>query len=101
MHMVVFTTAEGRPGYHQTEALDDAIRFVERVCNMEGVSNVKLYRMSEVPLEVKAVYKVEVAGAGQAESSAEGMPALPSMPSVPSMRAPEDSAAAVHSTFGR
>lgn len=63
MHIVVFTSPEGRPGYHQTESLEEAVKFIEHVCNSEGVSDAKVYRMSEVPIEVKAVYRVEVAGA--------------------------------------
>ena len=62
MHMVVFTSAEGRPSYHQTEDLDDALRFVERVRNSEGVEDAKLYRMNEIPLQVRTYVKVELAG---------------------------------------
>lgn len=62
MHMVVFTTAEGRPGYYQTETLEDAVKFIERLRNTEQVDDAKLYRMSEVPLQVKTYVKVEVAG---------------------------------------
>jgi hypothetical protein len=61
MHIVVFKSAEGKPGYYQTESLDDALRFVERVRNFEGVDEAKLYRMTEVPLSVKTVVKVELA----------------------------------------
>lgn len=63
MHMVMFTSAEGRAGYHATESLEEAVKFVEHLTNSEGVSDAKVYRMTEVPLEVKAVYRVEVAGA--------------------------------------
>lgn len=82
MHMVVFTTAEGRPGYYQSESLEDAVKFVERVTNSEGVSDARLYRMSEIPLEVKAVYRVEVAGGPAASSDGrpESAPASPSSP---------------------
>lgn len=62
MYMVVFTTAQGRPGYHQSEELEEAVRFIEHLRNSESVDDAKLYRMSEVPLEVKAYYKVEIAG---------------------------------------
>lgn len=61
MHIVVFTSSEGKPGYFQTEALEDAVKFVERARNSEGVVDAKLYRMTEVPLEVKTYIKVEVA----------------------------------------
>ncbi|MGH2705403.1 MAG: hypothetical protein ACRDJ4_09990 [Actinomycetota bacterium] len=69
MYMVVFTSAEGRSGYHHADELEEAVRFVERMRNGEGVTDAKLYRMTEIPLEVKAYYKVEIASAsGKAPS---------------------------------
>ena len=62
-HMVVFRTSEGKNGYHKAETLDDAVRFVEHLRNNEQVSEAKVYRMHEVPIEFKVMYKVEVAGA--------------------------------------
>ena len=59
--MVIFRSAEGKPGYHQAETLDDAVRFVERLRNQEGVTETRVFRMQEVPLEVKTYFKVEVA----------------------------------------
>ena len=38
-HMVIYRGADGRPGYHQTEQLDDAVRFVEGLRNDEGVEH--------------------------------------------------------------
>ncbi len=61
-HMVVFRSADGKPGYHQAETLDEAIRFVEHLRNQEGVSDTRLFRMQEIPLEVRTYYRVEVAG---------------------------------------
>ena len=60
-HMVTFTSVEGKKGYHQCEELDEAVRFVERLRNNEGVSDAQVFRMDEVQLEVKQYYKVEVA----------------------------------------
>ncbi len=61
MHLVMFTTEDGKAATHQTETLDEALRFVEHIKNNEDVSEARLYRMVEVPLEVKAYYKVELA----------------------------------------
>lgn len=61
MHLVVFKTPEGKSAFHQTESLDDALRFVERVRNNEGVNDAHLYRMTEIPLEIRTYYKVEIA----------------------------------------
>lgn len=69
-HMVVFRTNEGKTGYHLAETLDDAVRFVEHLRNNEQVAESKVYRMHEVPIEFKVMYKVEVAGAASpAETS--------------------------------
>lgn len=61
-HMVIFRSVEGKPGYHQTEDLDAAIRFVEHLRNEEGVTDARIFVMQEVPIEFRTYYKVEVAG---------------------------------------
>lgn len=58
--LVVFTSGD-RPAYHQAEDLDEALRFVEHLRNVEGVADARLYRMHEVPLEFRPYFKVEVA----------------------------------------
>jgi hypothetical protein len=70
MYMVIFRTGEGKPGFHQAESLDDAVRFVERLRNQEQVTDASVFRMSEVPLEFKTYIKVEVADAAVAEEAA-------------------------------
>lgn len=65
--MVNFRSAEGKPGYHPTETLDEAVRFVEHLRNQEHVTDARVWRLHEVPLEVKTYYKVVVpSGAGVA-----------------------------------
>lgn len=61
-HMVIFRSSEGKPGYHQAEALDEAVRFVEHLRNQEQVSDARIFSMQEVPIEFKTYYKVEVGG---------------------------------------
>ena len=73
-HMVVFRTNEGKQAYHQTEALEDAIRFVEHLRNAEQVTDAHVFRMQEVPLEFKVLYKVEV-GTGAPTEGAAAAPA--------------------------
>jgi hypothetical protein len=70
MYMVIFRTGEGKPGFHQAESLDDAVRFVERLRNQEQVTDSRVFRMSEVPLEFKTYIKVEVADAAAADEPA-------------------------------
>jgi hypothetical protein len=69
-HMVVFRSVEGKPGYHQVDTLDDAVRFVERLRNQEGVDDARVFRMDEVKLEFRTYVKVEVAGPGSAPEPA-------------------------------
>ncbi|MBW3668599.1 MAG: hypothetical protein KY443_05235 [Actinobacteria bacterium] len=64
-HMVVFRSAEGKPGYHQADSLDEAVRFVEHLRNQEGVSDTRLFKMQEIPLEVRTYYRVEVASGAE------------------------------------
>ncbi|MDQ1401893.1 MAG: hypothetical protein QOG03_209 [Actinomycetota bacterium] len=69
--MVIFRTAEGKPGYHQAEALDEAVRFVEHLRNTEQVTDARLFKMEEVPIEFKTYYKVEVVGSHEAATPVE------------------------------
>lgn len=79
-HMVMFRSAEGKPGYHQTESLDEAVGFVEHLRNQEQVADARIFRMEEVPIAVKTYYKVEVSSvppgnAPSATASASPVPA--------------------------
>ena len=60
--MVIFRRPDGKPGYHQADGVDDAIRFVEMLRNQEKVTDARIFRMEEVPIEIRTYYKVEVAG---------------------------------------
>ena len=59
-HMVIFRDAEGRPGYHQADRLEDAVSFVEHLRNEQHVSDTRVFSMQEVPLEFKSYWRVEV-----------------------------------------
>ena len=75
MHLVMFTSAEGKAATHQADSLEEALKFVEHIHNVEGVSDARLFRMSEVPLEVKAYYKVELASAPDLQTNGAAAPA--------------------------
>jgi hypothetical protein len=67
--MVIFRRPEGKPGYHQAESVDDAVRFVEMLRNQEQANDIHIFRMQEVPFEFRTVFKVEISsedGARQA-----------------------------------
>jgi hypothetical protein len=71
-HMVIFRSAEGKPGYHQADTLDDAVRFVEHLRNQEQVPDARIFRMQEVPIEFKTYVKVEVTAAPAGSPSGDG-----------------------------
>src|SRR2546430_13607724 len=81
-HMVIFRRPDGKPGYHQADSVEDAVRFVEMLRNQEKVTDARIFRMEEVPIEIRTYYKVEVAGEqNEAPAPAAAVPA-PVPPSV-------------------
>jgi len=60
--MVIFRRPDGKPGYHQADGVEDAVRFVEMLRNQEKVTDARIFRMEEVPIEVRTYFRVEVAG---------------------------------------
>src|SRR5207237_8333962 len=67
--MVIFRSPEGKPGYHQAEGLDEAMRLAEMLRNQEQVTDARIFRMDEVPIEFKTYYRVEVAAAGSGDTA--------------------------------
>ena len=62
--MVIYRTADGQPGYHQAEELDEAVRFVERLRNGEGVDGARIFKMEEVNFDFRPYFKVEIGPGG-------------------------------------
>ncbi|MBV9411739.1 MAG: hypothetical protein JO148_09085 [Acidimicrobiia bacterium] len=91
--MVIFRRSDGKPGYHQADGVDDAVRFVEMLRNQEKVSDARIFRMEEVSIEIKTYYKVEVV-AEEADAPQTRLPVPPSvanaMAETPSPDAPLD-----------
>jgi hypothetical protein len=63
-HMVIYRTADGQPGYHQAEELDEAVRFVERLRNGDGVDGARIFKMEEVNFDFRPYFKVEIGPGG-------------------------------------
>ena len=76
-HVVFFPGPDGAPAFHRFASLDEAVRFVEHLRNVEGVVDVSVHELTLVPLAFRAYYKVEVP-AGAAE-----LPALPEQAMAP------------------
>ena len=81
--MVTFQTPDGTPGFHQSDHLDEAITFVERLRNEQGVHNSRIFRMEELKFDFKPYYKVEVASDAGAMSAPEPEATPSSRPSQP------------------
>jgi hypothetical protein len=59
-HVVFYPAADGSPAFRRFAALEDAVRFVEHLRNSEGVLEFSVHELTEVPVAVRAYYKVEI-----------------------------------------
>lgn len=62
-HMVIYRGVDGKPGYHQTDDIHDAVSFVEQMRNEEGVEHARIFRLEEVVFEYRPYYRVELTDA--------------------------------------
>jgi len=62
--MVIYRGADGKPGYHQTDDIHDAVGFVEQMRNDEGVEHARIFRLEEVVFEYRPYYRVELSASG-------------------------------------
>jgi hypothetical protein len=75
-HVVFFPAPDGAPAFHRVASLEDAVRLVEHLRNVEGVSEVSVHPLgAEVPLAFRAWYRVEVPTAQGATAPAAGVEA--------------------------
>lgn len=65
-HVVFFPAPDGAPAFRRVPSLDEAVRLVEHLRNVEGVNSVSVHALTEVPLAFRAYYKVEVPAAVEA-----------------------------------
>ena len=70
-HMVIFQDGDGNPGYHQADALEEAIQHVERLRNDEGVEQARIFQMEEVAFEFRPYFRVEVGNTAAAADAPE------------------------------
>ena len=59
-HVVFFPAPDGTPAFRRLADLDEAVRLVEHLRNVEGVSSASVHSLTEVPLAFRAYYRVEV-----------------------------------------
>jgi len=73
-HVVFFPAQDGSPAFRRVGNLEDAIRLVEHLRNVEGVNEVSCHSLTEVPLAFRAYYRVEVPGAADIEAAVPAQP---------------------------
>ena len=83
-HVVFFPAHDGSPAFRRVASLEEAVRLVEHLRNTEGVDQVGVYALTEVPLSFKAYYKVEMpeSVASEAAPAADVVPVPVPMPVV-------------------
>jgi len=89
-HVVFFPAHDGSPAFRRVASLDDAVRFVEHLRNTEGVDEVSVHALHEVPLAFKAYYRVEMPGVTEAPALApvaeeDGPAVVAEQPAVPAV----------------
>lgn len=85
-HVVFFPAPDGSPTFRRVASLEDAVRLVEHLRNVEGVTDVAVHTLTEVPLAFKAWYRVEV--------PADAVPALVPQGDAPALEDAEPALAA-------
>lgn len=65
-HVVFHPAADGSPAFRRVASLEEAVRLVEHLRNVEGINEVSCHALTEVPLAFKAYYRVEVPSAAEA-----------------------------------
>lgn len=73
-HVVFYPGVDGGPAFRRVGSLEDAVRLVEHLRNVEGVADVSVHALTEVPMAFRAYYRVEV------PSSEPGPSATPEAP---------------------
>jgi hypothetical protein len=58
--MVIYRTSDGSSCFEQSDAIDEAALFVERLRNSEGIDQIRIYRMEEISFAFRPYYKVEL-----------------------------------------
>ena len=79
-HMVIFQTPGGSPGYNQFDSLSEAVSFVEKLRNEQGIENARMFALEEIKFDIKTVYKVELQALNAGPSASAPRSVAPSEP---------------------
>ncbi len=87
-HMVIYRGTDGKPGYHQTDDIHDAVTFVEQLRNDNGVEHARIFRLEEVNFEYRPYFRVELKAGDSALGAAPASPAVSAAPAAAVAAAP-------------
>ena len=59
-HVVFYPGPVGTEAFRRTPSLEEAVRFVEHLRNVEGVTDFAVHTLTPVPLSFRAYYRVEI-----------------------------------------
>lgn len=93
-HVVFFPATDATPAFRRVASIEDAVRLVEHLRNVEGVEQVSVHALVEVPLSFRTVIKVDLpqavpAGPDNGTVTASTQPALELVPD-PAPAPPQD-----------
>ena len=92
-HVVFFPAPDSSPAFRRVPSLEEAVRLVEHLRNVEGVASVSVHALTEVPLAFRAYYRVEMpAEAAVPQQSSEPEPVPVPEPVAVEAAAPEAAA---------
>ena len=86
-HVVFYPAPDGSPAFARAEGLEAAVQTVEHLRNVEGITEVSVFALTEVPLAFRPYYRVELPGA-VAEQLAPDQPAAEPVPELAPAPAP-------------
>jgi hypothetical protein len=87
-HVVFFPAHDGSPAFRRVSSLEEAVRLVEHLRNVEGVAELSVHSLTEIPLAFKAIYRVEVPTGEVTDPAALEVPSQQLPPPLPVADAP-------------
>ena len=83
-HIVVYQAPDGTSGFEPCTSLDEAIVTAERMRNVDGVEQPRIFKMEEVQFDFRPYFRVEVSGEIPADFNSLSAGAMSSLASAPS-----------------
>ena len=71
-HMVIYRGVDGKPGYHQTDEIHDAVGYVEQIRNEDGVEHARIFRLEEVVFDYQPYFRVQLSSGNEPNGELDG-----------------------------